>query len=120
VYREITTASYVAVVLASLRVTEATGPKPGPSSAIAEAPEVAEPVAVFPGPVAGAGNLVRLPSTLIAPPVADVGIAKVWPEMTNGIPPGVRVVLATARRVGFPVKRIPLRVYTEESPAAPP
>lgn len=55
----------------------------------------------------GFGNVVSDPSMLIAPPVADAGMARVWPEIVKGMPPGVRVVLPTARLVGFPVRRTP-------------
>ena len=67
------------VVEASLSVTDVIGPKPGPSPAPAEALEVTDPVALPIVAVAGAGEgkFVRLPSTLIAPPLAEAGIPKV-------------------------------------------
>ena len=67
------------VVEASLRVTEVTGPNPGPSPAPAEAVEVTDGVLLPVNAVAGAGDgkFVKVPSILIAPPLADTGIAKV-------------------------------------------
>ena len=62
----------------------------------------------------GEGKAVNVPSTLIAPPLADVGIWKVWLEIVIAEPPAVKVQLAVARLVGFPVNAIPSMVYTED------
>ena len=101
-----TTPLYVTVVLASLRVIEATGPNPTPSQpAVFE-----EPLRVMSEEVPcadGRGNVVGSPSTLITPPVADARIRKVWPLLVKGKPPGVSVVLPAARLVGFPIKVTP-------------
>ena len=53
-------------------------------------------------------------------PVAVAEIAIVWPDKVNGMPPGVRVVLPSARLVGFPVKTIPSIVYVSGDPVRVP
>lgn len=69
-----------------------------------KAPELLVPVAPR------EGRVVRVPSTLIAPPVAKAGIWKVWLEIVMAEPPTVRVQFAVARLVGLPVSVTPSMV----------
>ena len=70
-----------------------------------------EPVALVallePELVRGPGKLVRVPSTLIWPPVADTGMENVWLDVIRGAPPGVKVVEPATRLLGLPVKPTP-------------
>lgn len=59
------------------------------------------------------GKEVRVPSTLICPPVAEVGTDKVWLEIVTAVAPGVRVLLLETRLVGFPVRGIPLTILVD-------
>lgn len=49
------------------------------------------------------------------PPVALVGITKVWPEEVKAGPPAVRVVAPATRLVGLPINVIPSKVYAESA-----
>ena len=92
-----------------------TGPKPGPNPGAAELEaDVGALVFDFPFETEAGrvGNVVKVPSTLIAPDVADTGMENVWPDIVRGGAPGVRAAEtpATDRLVGFPVNGMPSMV----------
>lgn len=118
VYAEMTAWSYVYVVPDWVKIVCPTGPKPGPSPGAAELEaEVGLLVFdfTFETKAGEVGNVVKVPSTLIVPDVADTGMENVWPDIIRGGAPGVRAAEAPAadRLIGFPVNGMPSIVYTE-------
>lgn len=60
------------------------------------------------------GKVVRAPSTLICPPVAEVEIDKVWLELVTGVAPSVWVLLPETRLVGLAMRAIPLTIRVDK------
>ena len=114
-YAEMTAWSYVYVVPDWVKVVWPIGPKPGPNPGAAELEADVGTLVfdfTFETEAGRLGNVVKVPSTLIAPDVADTGMENVWPDTIRGGAPGVRAAEAPAadKLVGFPVNGMPSMV----------